>query len=408
MSATGRLLLDVAVVLLAARAGGLLFGRIGQPPVIGELAAGVALGPTLLGALPDDPSSSLFPAGTQQVLVLIGQLGLVLFMFTVGWDLDLNIVRRRGGAAAAVSITSILLPFALGLALAQHLHAAHPTVDGATVPFWPFALFIGAALALTAFPVLARILQETDLSKTPLGGLVLSAAAVDDLVGWSVLAVALGVLASSGAWDYVRIMVETALFIVLTVTCARPLLRYLLRRASPMREAIPLAAAFAGGYVTDAIGIHAVFGAFLIGAAMPRHAQDDELAALRQRLAPVVAVLAPIYFVISGMTVDIPALRTDDLGDVAVILAAACAGKFLGAFAGARLTGIGIRDSAAVGILMNTRGIVTIVLLTVGKDEGLIDDRLYTLLALMAIVTTLMTSPILRRIKPRSGVLAGA
>jgi Kef-type K+ transport system membrane component KefB len=408
MSATGRLLLDVAVVLLAARAGGLLFGRIGQPPVIGELAAGVALGPTLLGALPDDPSSSLFPAGTQQVLVLIGQLGLVLFMFTVGWDLDLNIVRRRGGAAAAVSITSILLPFALGLALAQHLHAAHPTVDGATVPFWPFALFIGAALALTAFPVLARILQETDLSKTPLGGLVLSAAAVDDLIGWSVLAVALGVLASSGAWDYVRIMVETALFIVLTVTCARPLLRYLLRRPSPMREAIPLAAAFAGGYVTDAIGIHAVFGAFLIGAAMPRHAQDDELAALRQGLAPAVAVLAPIYFVTSGMTVDIPALRTGDLGDLAVILAAACIGKFLGAFAGARVTGIGIRDSAAVGILMNTRGIVTIVLLTVGKDEGLIDDRLYTLLALMAIVTTLMTSPILRRIKPRSGVLAGA
>jgi Kef-type K+ transport system membrane component KefB len=160
--------------------------------------------------------------------------------------------------------------------------------------------------------------------------------------------------------------------------------------------------------VTDAIGIHAVFGAFLIGAAMPRHAQDDELAALRQGLAPAVAVLAPIYFVTSGMTVDIPALRTGDLGDLAVILAAACIGKFLGAFAGARVTGIGIRDSAAVGILMNTRGIVTIVLLTVGKDEGLIDDRLYTLLALMAIVTTLMTSPILRRIKPRSGVLAGA
>jgi Kef-type K+ transport system membrane component KefB len=408
MSATGRLLLDVAVILPAAHAGGMLFGRLGQPPVIGELAAGVALGPTLLGALPGDPSGGLFPADAQQVLVLIGQLGLVLFMFTVGWDLDLTVVRRRGGAAAAVSFASILLPFALGLALAPHLHEAHQSAAGATAPFWPFALFIGAALALTAFPVLARILQETDLAKTPLGGLVLSAAAVDDLIGWSVLAIALGILESSSAWDYVRIMVESALFIVLTVTCVRPLLRYLMRSGSPMREVIPLLAAFAGGYVTDAIGIHAVFGAFLIGAAMPRHAHDDGLAALRQGLAPVVAVLAPIYFVTAGMTVDIPALRPGDLADLALILAAACAGKFLGAFAGARVTGIGIRDSAAVGILMNTRGVVTIVLLTVGKDQGLIDDRLYTQLALMAIVTTLMTSPILRRIRPRSGVLASA
>ena len=315
MPATGRLLLDVAVVLLAARAGGMLFGRLGQPPVIGELAAGVALGPTVLGAFPGDPSSSLFPAGVQQVLILIGQLGLVLFMFTVGWDLDLKFIGRRRGAAAAVSITSITVPFALGLALAPHLHAAHQSVAGTSVPFWPFALFVGAALALTAFPVLARILQETDLSRTQLGGLVLGAAAVDDLVGWSVLAIALGVLASSTAWDYVRILGESVLFIVLTVAVVRPLLRYLLLSASPVREVIPIPAAFVGGYATDAIGIHAVFGAFLIGAAMPRHAHDEGLTALRQSLAPVVALLAPIYFVTAGMTVDIPALRSSDLGD---------------------------------------------------------------------------------------------
>jgi Kef-type K+ transport system membrane component KefB len=407
-TATGRLLLDVAVVLLAARAGGMLFARVGQPPVIGELAAGVALGPTLLGALPGDPSSSLFPAATAQVLVAIGQLGLVLFMFTVGWDLDLNVVRRRGGAAASVSITSVLLPFALGLAIASHLYPAHDIVAGASVPFWPFALFIGASLALTAFPVLARILQESQLATTSLGGLVLSAAAVDDLIGWTVLAIALGVLASSNAWDYVRIMIESALFIALTVSVVRPLLAYLVRNGSPVREIMPLAAAFAAGYVTDAIGIHAVFGAFLIGTAMPRHTHDIGLAKLRERVGPAVALLAPIYFVTSGMTVDIPALRAADLGDLALILAVACAGKFLGAFAGARVAGISVRESAAVGILMNTRGIVTIVLLTVGKDQGLIDDRLYTQLALMAIVTTLLTSPVLRRIKPRTGVLAGA
>ena len=404
---TGRILLDVAVILLAARAGSLLFARAGQPAVIGELAAGVALGPTLLGALPGDPSSDLFGADATHVLELIGQLGLVLFMFTVGWDLDLRVVRRRGAAAATVSVASIVLPFALGLALAPHLHARHGTVAGSAVPFWPFALFLGASLALTAFPVLARILQETGLAATPLGGLVLSAAAVDDVIGWTVLAVAVGVLASSGAWDYVRIMLESALFVVLTIAVVRPLLRGLLRGGSPAREGLVLPIALAGAYATDAIGIHAVFGAFLIGAAMPR---DDGggSAALRGRLAPVVALLAPIYFVTAGMTVDIPGLHAADVGDLVLILAAASAGKFLGAFGGARAAGIGVRDSAAVGVLMNTRGVVAIVLLTVGRDEGLIDDRLYTLLALMALVTTLVTTPVLGRIRPRGGALASS
>ena len=152
---TGRILLDVAVILIAARAGGVLFERLGQPSVIGEIAAGIALGPTLLGLLPGDPSSDLFPADALAVLQLIGQLGLVLFMFAVGWDLDLKIVRHRERAAATVSIASILLPFALGLALAAHLHPEHDTVAGAAVPFWPFALFLGASLSLTAFPVLS-------------------------------------------------------------------------------------------------------------------------------------------------------------------------------------------------------------------------------------------------------------
>ena len=191
------------MILLAARAGGLLFARAGQPAVIGEIAAGIALGPTLLGALPGDPSSELFPPGAVDVLELIGQLGLVLFMFSVGWDLDLRLVRRRGRAAAAVSIGSTLLPFALGLVLAVYLHPDHDVVAGEPVSFWPFALFVGASLALTAFPVLARILNESGLAATPLGTLTLTAAAADDLIGWSVLAVALAVLASSSVWDYV-------------------------------------------------------------------------------------------------------------------------------------------------------------------------------------------------------------
>ena len=407
---TGRILLDVAVILIAARAGGVLFERMGQPSVIGEIAAGIALGPTLLGLLPGDPSSDLFPADALAVLQLIGQLGLVLFMFAVGWDLDLKIVRHRERAAATVSIASILLPFALGLALAAHLHPEHDTVAGAAVPFWPFALFLGASLSLTAFPVLARILQETGLASSPIGTLVITAAAVDDVIGWSVLALALAVLASSGAWDYVRLLVEIALFVAVVAVVLRPVLHRLLRHASPAREALVLPTALAGAYVTDAIGIHAVFGAFLVGAAMPRPDAEHTLKELRRRLSPVISFLAPIYFVTSGMAVDIPGLRAGDLADLVLIITAACAGKFLGAFAGARVTGMGVRDASVIGVLMNTRGLIEIVLLTVGVDVGLIDDRLFTLLAVMAIVTTLLTSPLLRRIgrvaKPGRAIIA--
>jgi Kef-type K+ transport system membrane component KefB len=400
---TGRILLDVAVMLVAARVGGLLFERVGQPGVIGEIAAGVALGPTLLGALPGDPSSALFPPAAAEVLRLIGQLGLVLFMFSIGWDLDLRLVRRRERAAAAVSIASVLLPFALGLVLAVHLHPAHDSIAGTAVPFWPFALFVGASLSLTAFPVLARILRDTRLVGTELGTLVLSAAALDDLLGWGALAFALAALASGGPWAYAEIVLETVLFAGLVVVVGRPLLGALLRRPSPAGEALVVPLALGSAYVTEAIGIHAVFGAFLAGAVMPRAGTEVALVALRRRLAGAVGLLVPVYFVTSGMTIDVPGLRMGDVADLGLILTAACAGKFLGAFGGARVARVSVRDSAAIGVLMNTRGVIEIVLLTVGRERGLIDDRLFTLLALMAILTTLATSPLLRAIAPALG-----
>ena len=391
---TGRVLLDVAVVLAAAWAGGRLFARIGQPAVVGEIAAGVALGPTLLGVLPGDPSAALFPVDALDVLTLIGELGLAAFMFTVGWDLDLRVARRHEGAAVTVSIASVVLPFALGLGLAAYLHPDHDTVGGTAVPFWPFALFIGTALSMTAFPVLARILGDTRMDSTAVGVLTLTAAAIDDVIGWSVLAFALAALTSSSAWDYVRIVVECAAFVAVVLLVLRPALRRLLQGSTPAHEALVLPIAFGGAYATDAIGIHAVFGAFLVGVAMPRPSVGEA----RRRIAPVVAVLAPVYFVTSGMGVDIPGLRAGDLAAFALILAVACAGKFFGAYAGARAGGMPARDSAAVGVLMNTRGLIEIVLLTVGRDQGVIDDRLFTLFALMALATTLMTAPLLRAI----------
>src|SRR4051794_20258718 len=225
MVATGTFLLDAAVILLAARAGALALERVGQPGVIGEIVAGVALGPTLLGLLPGDPESALFPSGALEALQLVGQLGLVLFMFTMGWDLDLRIVRRRTRAAAAISTVSVVAPFALGLAVAAYLHPRHDTVAGVPVPFWPFALFVAAALSLTAFPVLARILGEMRLDGTEVGAVVLTAAAIDDVLGWGALAVALAVLASDGPLEYVRLVAEVALFSVGVMVLGRPLLR---------------------------------------------------------------------------------------------------------------------------------------------------------------------------------------
>jgi Kef-type K+ transport system membrane component KefB len=397
---TGRILLDVAVILLAARAAGLLFERVGQPAVIGEIAAGIALGPTLLGALPGDPSSALFPGDARSVLELVGDLGLALFMFTVGWDLDLKLVRSRERAAALISVASIVVPFALGIALAAYLHPEHGTVDGQEVPFVPFAIFVGAALSITAFPVLARILQQFGLIGTPMGALVLSAAALDDVVGWTLLAGALAVLASAGAAGYLLIVLETAAFVAAVVLLVRPALRRLVRVGWPGTELLIVAAALGGAYVTDAIGIHSVFGAFAVGAAMPRGEPE-----LRRGLWPAVALLLPVYFVTSGMAVDVPGLQAGDLGALVLIMAAACAGKFLGAFAGARAAGVEAREATAIGILMNTRGLIEIVLLTVGRDRGLIDDRMFTLFALMALATTLLTSPLLRAIhvRPRLG-----
>jgi Kef-type K+ transport system membrane component KefB len=393
---TGTILLDLALILVAARVGGRLFARARQPAVIGEIAAGVALGPTVLGVLPGDPSEALFPADAASVLKAIGEIGLVLFMFTVGWTLDLGVVRRRRRAAAAVSVASIVPALLLGLGLAAYLHPRHDVVDGATVAFAPFALFVAASMAVTAFPVLARILAETGLAGTALGGLVVSAAAVDDVVGWSMLAVALAALDSESPWDYVRVAAESALFAVAVLVLVRPLLRRLMQTARFAPEAIVVPAAFAGAAATDAIGVHAVFGAFLVGAAMPRPVE----APAERRVAVIVGVLAPVYFVMSGMAVDVPGLQAGDLGQLLVIVAVACAGKFLGAFGGARAVGVEARDAAAIGVLMNTRGLIEIVLLTVGRDRGLIDDRLFTLLALMALLTTVATTPLLRAIRP--------
>jgi len=398
---TGKLLLDLAAILLVAYGIGRLFAHVRQPPVIGHIVGGILLGPTLLGLLPGDPSAALFPPAAAAQLRVIGQLGLSVFMFTVGWDLDIARVRRHAHTAGVVSGASITLPFTLGLALAAALYPAHHGPDP-RVGYWAFALFIAASLSITAFPVLARILTETGLANTLQGLTSLAAAAVDDVVGWTTLAIILAFVASGGVWDYSRVLLETGVFACAMLRLVGPAMRYTLRRhaipALGPKGTVPLilAGIFASSYGTDAIGVHAVFGAFLFGAVMPRWEAVPALTELRHALRPVIVVLLPVYFVVSGLAVNLTNLDSADIGYLLLILLTAVLGKFGGAFAAARLEGFRAHDAATIGVLMNARGLIEIVLLTIGLQKGIIDQQVFSLLVLMALITTLVAPPALR------------
>ena len=401
--ATARLFLDLALILVLARVAGALFARLRQPPVIGEIIVGILLGPTLLGALPGDPSAALFGPQVRGALQIVGQVALALFMFTVGWSLDTSALRRHERTAAAISLTSALVPFALGIAVAVPLHRAH----GAGVDFLPFALFIGASMSITAFPVLARILVDRDMAHGRLGALVLTAAAVDDVLGWLLVVVVLAVLASAGAWEGVRVAVELALFVIALLAVVRPALARALGRRQALigadrgaTAALLVAGTLACAGVTELIGIHFVIGAFAFGLVVPRRLPGAAaLEGARGTIVAVAALLLPAYFVLPGLNVDVTSLTAGDVGELAVIFTLACLGKIGGAVAAARARRVGWHDALAIGALMNTRGLLELVILTIGFEHGVLDRRLFTIMVLMAIATTLLTGPLLSLIQ---------
>lgn len=378
------------MVIVVARIAGALFRRIGQPPVIGEVIAGIALGPSLLG----DWSNGLFPVESRPLLRILASLGLVVFMFLVGLEMNLG---HLGGdvrrVSSAVAVLGTFVPFAMGVVLAMALHPSHPTGD-----FVPFALFIGAAMSTTAFPVLARILQERRIYDTPLGVLTMASAAGDDVLTWASLAVVVAIVAATGAWTLPYILVLSVAFAVLMIVVVRPLLaRYGDRTLGSAELTLVVAGLLASAFVTSAIGIHEIFGAFLLGAVFPRGPLAD---ALRGHLGSIAAILLPVFFVTTGLNVDIGGVGLDGLWQLGLILLVACAGKLLGAGVGARLQGLGRRESVAMGVLMNTRGLTELVVLNIGRDLGVLDGPLFTLLVIMAVVTTVATSPLLDVVKP--------
>ena len=399
MSNLPLLLIQIAVILFAARIVGWLFRKVGQPQVMGEMVAGILLGPSLLGWLSPAISSALFPPASLGFLNSLSQVGLLLFMFLVGAELNTEILRGRKHTAIVTSHVSIIIPFFLGTLLALYLY---PRLSDSSVAFTHFALFVGTAMSITAFPVLARILTERNLVRSRIGAVAIACAAVDDVTAWCILAgVVLLVRSSSGTLPLWLTVIGTAVYVGLMWFGIRRALRRLeanfLKRNSLTQDliSIMLLLVLISGWITERLGIHALFGAFLMGVVMPK--DRGFVCALREKLEGLVVVLLlPLYFAFTGLRTSIGLLSGADMWFYCgLIIVIAIAGKFGGATISARLSGVPWREAGAIGILMNTRGLMELVVLNIGLDIGVISPALFTMMVLMALVTTFMTTPLL-------------
>lgn len=394
----GRLLLQLIVIVLAARLAGSLLRRFHQPAVIGEIVAGLVLGPSVFGAAAPDLYGFLFEASSLSALKLFAEIGVVLFLFVVGLELDLSLLSNRAQTAVVVSNTSIVVPYFLGVLLSLFLYR-ELAPEG--VSFLAFALFMGIAMSITAFPVLARILAERRMTGTVLGSTAITCAAVDDVTAWSILAVVVAIANSRGLQAAAATVALTVVFIAVMLAVVRPLLRRLFARNgwanAPGRTAtaVVLLLLLASALMTEAIGIHALFGAFLAGVVMPREA--NLRAALTERLEELSSVLLlPVFFAFTGLRTQV-GLLNDARGWMfcAVIILVATAGKLWGTLFAARLTGLGWIDSFALGALMNTRGLMELVALNIGYELEILSPRVFAMMVLMALATTFATGPLL-------------
>ncbi len=404
-------LLQLALIVVVARLAGMAVARVGIPPVVGEIAAGVLLGPSLLGV---EFSNDLFPIDQRGYLEILAQMGLVLFMFVVGLELDVSLVKGRGKVAGSVSVSSIVLPFALGIGLAHVFVSVEATEalkpDGAD--FWPFALFMGAAMSITAFPVLARILTDRRMHRTETGGLALACAASDDVIAWTLLAVVLAISGVEGEGHLPSWAIYLSIpFVLVAILVVRPALTWLTRAYHRAGELTPtiLSVVLIGMLVfaatTEALGIHFIFGAFVFGAIIPH----ENAAALRHeilvRLEQIsVLLLLPVFFLISGLKVNIQGLGAEHVLPLLAILAVAIIGKYVGAYVGARLQKVPHWQASSIGLLMNTRGLTELIILNVGLQKGLLSTELFTMMVIMALVTTVMTGPLLAFTYPQRRV----
>jgi len=391
-------LMSLTIIVVTARAVGGLFGLIGQPAVVGEVVGGIMLGPSLLGKISPTLYAQVLPPSVTPFLTVYAQLGVILYLFLVGLELDLSVIRKAGHTTVAISHASIVLPFLLGSGLALVLY---PRLATSGVSFTVFALFLGVSLSVTAFPVLARILTDRQIARSPMGIIALTCAAIDDVTAWCLLALVVSI-SHARAIEAVRTVALTIAFVVVVLQVVAPLVRRLMPRIDRVENlrrtelSILLVAMLASSMTTEYIGIHGFFGAFILGAIIPHGSRVAT--EMNRRLGDFVAVLfLPAFFAFTGMRTQIGLLSgAESLILCGVITLVACIGKFGGTLIASRLSGLGWRDSAALGILMNTRGLVELIVLNMGLDLGVISPTLFAMLVLMALVTTFMTTPILQ------------
>jgi Kef-type K+ transport system membrane component KefB len=414
-------LIQIGIIVLVARVASLLFRRMGQSGVVGEIAAGLMLGPSLFGRFfpdhwgmvfhpqPHDPAvyAALFDATLHWVFTILSQLGLVLLLFLVGLEFDFRHLKQHARSAFAISLAGLVLPFGLGTLLALWMHPRLVEMAGGTggPPYLGFVLFLGTAMSITALPILGRLMMELNLTRTRVGAITITAAALDDAAGWILLATVTAVVRGNfEVWLTLKMLGETVLFAVLLLFVARPLLVRWTRSIVKDGEltlnglAGTLLLVFAFGVVTSLIGIFAIFGAFLFGAAMST--EDEFREAVNKRLRDFVTVFfLPIFFTYTGLRTDVQALATPELWLMCgLVLAAAIIGKFVGCGVAARFSGFPPREAACIGVMMNTRALMELIVINVGYQLGVIPHSVFCMLVIMALVTTVMTTPILLRL----------
>ena len=393
-------LLQIAVIVGFSRLVAWTFGRIGQPQVVGEMAAGIALGPTLFGWLFPDGYHSLFPAGSLGFLNALSQAGLTIFIFLVGVRTDFAELRRLKGVAIVTSNVSVILPLAMGIVLAQHLFPRYGSGDQVA-----FSLFIGTAMSVTAFPVLARILMERDLLNTRLGSIAIACAAVDDITAWILLAAIVGMTThDQNARPMWLMLVYVAMYLVIMLALGR-LLHFWSRRVDEKK--LPLEAllvfvvlALVSGAAGEWIGIHSLVGAFIAGLVTPRRFRGQLIDKLE---AVTLWMLIPLFFALTGIRTNLLfPIGAGSYADLLLILAVAIVSKWGGTMAGARSKGIAWRDACHLGLLMNTRGLVELIVLNVGLEKHILSPVLFSMMVCMALVTTVMATPLMDWLGKRS------
>lgn len=392
------LLAQIVTIIFVARLFGWICKKIGQPTVIGEIVAGIVLGPSLIGMYFPEFSIALFPKQSLGNLQFLSQIGLILFMFVVGMELDLKVLKNKAHEAVVISHASIIIPFTLGMGLAYFIYQAFAP-EG--IQFLSFGLFLGIAMSITAFPVLARIVQERGLQKTRLGTIVITCAAADDITAWCILAAVIAIVKAGSFMSALYVIGMAIAYVFLMINIVRPFLKRVGELHST-RENLskPIVAIFfltliISSYATEVIGIHALFGAFMAGAIMPENIKFRSI--FIEKVEDVALVLLlPLFFVFTGLRTEIGLLNDPYLWKITgLIILVAVTGKFIGSAIAAKFVGQNWKDSLSIGALMNTRGLMELVVLNIGYDLGVLTPEIFSMMVIMALVTTFMTGPAL-------------